>query len=447
MTTKKLSTGYVPRDWQADLHNRLKQQNIVVFHRRGGKTVFAVNEIIDKAIRFNKMCPKTGQPLKNPQFAFVAPTIGQVEKIAWQYFKDYLSSVPDVKFNETKKTIKFPHPRGTCTIYLFGAENFDTIRGIYLDGYVLDEYADMHPDVRDKVFLPMLSDRDGWEMVIGTPKGENAFKALYDEALSNPEEWTHCLCRASETGILAEEVLAKLKRTMSDEAYRQEYECDFNAAPSGKYYQRYIDDARAAGRICRGTYDPSAMVSTFWDIGHGDSTAIWFVQEVGREIRVVRYIEDHGKGLEYYVQELERLPYHYNEHVFPHDLEHHELSSGRTRRQYLVDHGLDDNSIVVVPKSMNVNEDIHVVRTVIPKCWFDSVNCFEGLKALSGYERKWDSKEKVYKDKPNHNWASHGADAFRTFAVYYEPGFGKSFRNRGQHLLRVADSEYNILDF
>ena len=261
---KKVSTGYIPRDWQFRTHHRVKRHNVLVFHRRGGKTVFAVNELIDKAVKFNKLCPLTGRPLRNPQFAFVATTRGQVEQIAWNYFKEYLRHIPSVKFNESKLRVTFPHPCGICTIFLYGAENFDAMRGIYLDGYILDEYADMHPDVRDKVLLPTLSDRQGWEIIIGTPKGENAFKRIYDYALDNPDEWFSCLHRASETGILPESELKMLKKTMSDEAYKQEYECDFNAAPSGKYYQRYVDDARREGRICSVPYDPAVPVVVYW---------------------------------------------------------------------------------------------------------------------------------------------------------------------------------------
>jgi len=442
---RRITTGYIPREWQRKTHSLLKRHNILVFHRRGGKTVFAVNELIDKAVHFNKVDPKTGLKFKNPTFAFVATTIGQVEKIAWQYFKDYMKDIPGVKFNSQKLRITFPHPSGLCTIYLFGAENFDTMRGIYLDGYVLDEYADMHPDVRDKVLLPTLSDRKGWEIIIGTPKGENAFKELYDVACMDSNMWYSCLHPVTSTDILDDDELKMLKRTMSDEAYAQEYLCDFNAAPSGKYYQRYIDEARSEGRITNVPWENSCMVSTYWDLGHNDSTAIWFVQEVGREIRVINYLEDHGKGLEHYVSELNKLPYNYNEHVLPHDANHHELSSGRTRVDYLRDHGL--TNIRVLPKSISVNEDIHAVRQVIPKCWFDSKLCMQGIKGLSAYERKFDSKTRTYQDKPLHNWASHSADAFRYFGIDYQPGFGEAVGKFREDLHHSSAVEYDILDF
>lgn len=440
---KVVSTGYVPRDWQARSHILLKRHNLLVFHRRGGKTVFAANELIDQAVRFNKVDPKTGKPFRNPQYAFVATTVGQVEKIAWQYFKEYCANIPGVKFNESKLRVTFPHPHGTATIFLFGAENFDTMRGIYLDGYVLDEYADMHPDVRDKVLLPTLSDRKGWEIIIGTPKGENAFKELYEIAVKDPEQWFSCLHKASETGLIDDDELRMLKKTMSDEAYMQEYECDFNAAPSGKYYQKYIDEARQEGRITRVPYDPMVPVTTFWDLGYNDSTAIWFIQEIGREIHVLRYLENHGRGLEWYVEELNKYPYMYNEHVLPHDAMHHEISTGRTRVDYLISHGL--TNIRVLEKSKNVNEDLHAVRIILPKCYFDGTNCETGLKALSAYEREWDAKNQCYRERPKHNWASHGADGFRQFAVGYQPGMSRTIAEQRESLQSKGVVDYDIL--
>lgn len=451
---KDIGTGYVPRDWQLDTHMELfgtvtseaVRHAILVFHRRGGKSVFAVNHIITAAIRFDKMCPLTGKPLMNPHFGFVAPTRAQVENIAWGYFQDYMRDIPGVKFNQTKLKATFPHPRGTCTISLFGAENFDNMRGIYLDGYALDEFADMHPDVRDKVLLPTLSDRLGWEMVIGTPKGENAFKRLYDVALNNSDTWYHRLTRASESGILSKGELNLLKQSMSEEAYRQEYECDFNAAPSGKYYQKYMDDARLDGRIGPVPYDPVSLVTTYWDLGFNDSTAIWFVQEVGREIRVLEYFECHGKGLDWIVPNvILNKKYNYREHVVPHDANHHELSTGTTRVEFMRTYGLEN--IRVLEKSKNVAEDVHAVRLILPKCWFNVKECDLGIRALASYERKWDAREKVYSNNPRHNWASHGADAFRYFALDYKPGMGTALERFYEESSIDNSPDYDILDF
>ncbi len=444
----KISTGYVPREWQKKSHSLLKRHNVLVFHRRGGKSVFAVNEVINEAIFFNKICPLTKKPLRNPHFAFVATTIGQVEQIAWLYFKEYCAKIPGVKFNNQKLRITFPHPRGEARISLFGAENFEVMRGIYLDGYVLDEYADMHPDVRDKVLLPTLSDRKGWEIIIGTPKGENAFKDIYTQALDDRKEWFSCLYKASETKLIEDDELRMLKKTMSDEGYRQEYECDFNAAPSGHFYQSYIDELKRDGHVCDVPHENSVLVSTFWDLGFNDSTAIWFIQEVGREIHVIDYYEEHGKGIEHYVDMINvkgiELGYRYNEHVLPHDADHSTLQTGISLVERMTDLGMLD--LRVLEKTSSVMHDINTVRQVLPKCWFDRELTFEGVKALASYQRKWDAKKRTYADMPLHDWASNGSDSFRQFAVDYQPGFGKPLRDRYTDLQEVGTSSYNVLE-
>ena len=441
--TEKKHTGYKPRPWQAVTHGMVKRHNVLVFHRRGGKTVWSVNELIDQMARFNKNSPLTGEPLPNPRFAYIAPTIGQAEQIAWDYFKQYLGMIPGIKFNESKLRITLPHPRGTATIYLFGAENFERMRGLYLDGYILDEYADMHPDVRDKVLLPTLSDRKGWEIIIGTPKGDNAFKALYDYGRDHPD-WFTCHHSAEDTGLIDAEELKMLKTTMSDEAYRQEYLCDFGAAPSGYFYQKQMDILRDDGKITGVPHDASTGVCTFWDLGYNDSGTVWFIQEVGREIHVIDYIENNGVGLEWYVNEVHNKPYGYSKHFLPHDVEHHEISTGRTRRDYLENLGLVN--VEVVPRSQNISEDIHATRVILPKCYFDKIKCEKGIKALRAYRKKYDAKTQTYSNKPVHDWASHGADGFRQFAVSYEPGFSRPISEWSQSLQSTTVSDYDIFN-
>src|SRR3990172_4435808 len=176
---ENISTGYVPRKWQIWAHNNFKRHNCVVFHRRGGKSLMGINEIIDKSIKFDKMDYLTGQPLRDPQYAFCSLTVANVKQVAWNYMKYYTRSIPGAKYDNRDLICWYPHPRGEARLMLFGMENYNAKRGFYLDGFVSDEHADMHPDARNKVLLPTISDRLGWELIIGTPKGANAFKDLY----------------------------------------------------------------------------------------------------------------------------------------------------------------------------------------------------------------------------------------------------------------------------
>lgn len=446
----KVTTGYKPRVWQALAHKSVKRHNILVFHRRGGKSVFAVNHIINKALKFKKT-DEHGRPLRNPQYAYVATTFGQVEKIVWQYFKDFLKDIPDVKFNETKLRIQIPldDVRGTATIYLFGTEKFDSFRGMYLDGYVLDEYGDMHPDVRDKVFLPMLSDRVGWEMVIGTPKGENAFKDLFDVAQEDKENWYSLLMDAETSGILPESELNMLKRTMSKEAFRQEYMCDWNAAPSGKVYQTYIDEAKKEGRVTKVPYDPSVPVMTFWDLGMSDSMVVWFIQEVGKAIHVIDHIEDHGKGLPHYFGLLEGKKYRYGTVFLPHDAAQRSIETGLSRWEFFVENGFPD--VVVCKRPSNIQDGIHAARMLIPRMWFNQETTALGVKALSSYEYVYDTKREVYSTTPLHNWASHSSDGIRLFAENYTAGMSRYMSFNGysgdrETLQETAHPTYDIFE-
>src|SRR3990172_2289687 len=279
----------------------------------------------------------------------------------------------------------------------------------------------MDPDARNKVLLPTISDRLGWELIIGTPKGANAFKDLYYSTLGDPD-WFTCLFKASMTGIISDSELRMLRRTMTAEAYAQEYECDFNVAPEGKYYQKMIQEAKNDKRICKVPYDPNYLVNTYWDLGFSDTCAIWFIQEAGREPHAINYMEFNGKGMNEIGRELLQEKYMYGEHIIPHDGKQVELGSGRTRSSYLLEAGL--RNIRTVPKIRNDAEGVHNIRQVLPMMWFDEEHCANGIRALEHYERAFDAKEKVFKDKAKHNWASHPTKAFETFACDYRPGFG-----------------------
>lgn len=411
-------------------------------HRRGGKTVAVVGDLCDEALNFDKLDPITGLPLRNPQYAYVAPTRGQAESIAWEYFKEMLKDIPGVQFHSTKLRISFPHPRGTCKIFLLGAENFDNIRGMYLDGYVLDEYGDIHPDARDKVLLPMTSDRLGWEIVIGTPKGDNQFKDRFDKAMESDKEFA-LLLSVDDTNLIDQDELIDLKQGMSTEAFNQEYMCRFDAEPEGYYYVKYMNELRDLNRITKVSYDPYLPVITFWDLGINDSGVIWFAQEVGKSVHVIDHYETNNEGLDTFVKVLNEKGYSYSKHFLPHDVMVRELTnSGKTRKDYL--EGLGVHPIEVVAKSQNLLEDIHAVRVFLRKCWFDAELTAEGVRALRSYSKKWDRRKKVYLNTPDHNWASHSADGFRQMAVSWYSGIGKSLSDIYSELPESSDGAYDI---
>ncbi|NBQ50991.1 MAG: hypothetical protein EBU35_10205 [Marivivens sp.] len=267
---------YEPRELQRKLHDEMseKRWGVVVCHRRFGKTVWAINHILRDAL----MCQKP-----NPRFAYMAPTYRQAKNVAWDYIKQFAGAIPNVKFHETE--LRCDLPTG-ARISLLGAENPDSLRGIYLDGCVMDEVADMPENVFPEVLRPALSDRKGWCVFVGTPKGHDAFFEKYEEATSN-DDWLAAVYKASETGILDDEELEAAKVMMSADQYAQEFECSWNANVPGAVYGKEMEAAQAEGRIGNVPYDPSVRVDTWWDLGVGDSTAIFFTQSVGRAIHVI----------------------------------------------------------------------------------------------------------------------------------------------------------------
>ena len=428
-----ISTGYTPRVLQAKLHSELRRFNVICCHRRFGKTVFVINELIDKGLRNTR---------KNPQYAYFAPYYGQAKRVAWDMLKDYTKNIPGVTYNEQELRCDIPRAGSgdRVRIILLGADNPSAIRGMYFDGVVLDEFAEMDPTVWSQVIRPALSDRLGFAIFIGTPKGTNHFFDIYKSAKASSDgNWYVALFKASQTNIIAQSELdAAIASGMSDEEYEQEFECSFTAALVGAYYGKYISDLEKKGQICDFPIEAGLPVDTFWDLGISDSMSIWFLQRVGKEIRLVDYLEDANKGLEHYVRELKKKPYVYNEIVLPHDGGARELGTGRTRQETL--QKLWPGQRITVAPKQSLADGITAVRLLLPKCWFHATNCAEGIDALKNYQQEWDPKSKMYKDKPKHDWSSHGADAFRLLAMQYRPvAFSKSV-----DLPRTSDNVYDI---
>jgi phage terminase large subunit len=459
-----IETGYVPRSFQAELHRKVKRFNVLVCHRRFGKTVFAINELIDQALR---------NPLHNPHYAYIAPTYGQAKKIAWEYFKEFAGGIPGINFHEgeLRMTIDRPEIRredGTLvkradkiTCWLIGAENPDSLRGMYFDGVILDEYGDMNPIIWSQVVRPALSDRftesreiencptQGWAIFIGTPKGQNHFYERYQYAIK-PEasHWYGMIAKASETKLVPHEELMDAKAEMSEDEFNQEYECDFNAALQGAYFSKQMLDVEESNRIGDFPYHPGYPVATFWDLGISDKMAIWFVQKLptsGR-YRVIDYWEEDGKGMDWFIKELNRADYTYSRHHMPHDIEQRELTTGTTRKDTCISKGL--NPIDTVPRVPQKSDAIDAARSIIHLCEFNEKTTIQGIRCLKNYQREYDTKNRVFKKTPRHDWASHGADAFQTFArgVKDESSFS-CYADYMESLPDTADTGYDEYNY
>jgi len=390
---------YSPREVFMPFHLRDKRWSCIVAHRRAGKTVACINELLTRALATKK---------ENARYAYIAPYYAQAKQIAWDYLKAYGQEII-VKNHESELQVELFHG---SRIRLFGADNPNALRGLYFDGAILDEYADMRPSVWPEVIRPALTDRKGWAVFIGTPKGNNEFYKIHQHAKMS-DDWYSLVLKASESGLLPQEELIDAQKTMSEDQYAQEFECSFTAAIIGSYYGTLINQANAENRITSVPYSPSSSVITAWDLGYGDSTAIWFAQIVGKEPRIIDYYESNGVGLDHYVKIIREKPYNYSEHFLPHDAASGQLGTGKSLSDQLTGMGIK-NTVLQRP---DIDAGIQFVRQLIPQCWFDETKCAAGLEALKNYQKKYDEDKKVFMAKPLHNWASHGADAFRYLAT------------------------------
>jgi phage terminase large subunit len=403
---KTIQIDYTPRPLQRELHAMLDQNrfNVLVMHRRFGKTVCAVNHLLKRAIEEQK---------PNPRLAYIAPTYRQAKNVAWDYLKQFSSKIPGTKYHETELRCDLPNG---ARISLLGAENPSSLRGIYLDMAVMDEVADMPESIFPEVIRPALSDRKGSCAFIGTPQGHNYFHDLW-EAAASTEGWKRKMYKASETGIVDEDELQAARATMTEDQYAQEFECSWVANVPGSVYGRELQDADDQGRITTVPVMRDHRVDTYWDLGMHDYTAIWFVQQVGRgAVHVVDFYQNQSEGLPHYVSALRERGYTYGNHYGPHDLEVRELGTGKSRREAAWNLGLNFR---VVPR-LPVEDGIHAARLLIPRCWFDRDNCRDGLEALRHYHRAYNERTRQFRDQPVHDWSSHAADAFRTAAIGLE---------------------------
>jgi phage terminase large subunit len=398
---------YAPRRHFLSFHGRRERWAILVCHRRAGKTVATLNDLIKAALTERK---------REGRYGFVFPQRNQAKDTAWAYLKRFAGPVLAKPPNESDLRVDLV---SGSMVRLYGNDNPDAMRGPYFDGVVLDEYAQMAPSTWIEVIRPMLSDRHGWAIFIGTPKGKNAFWELWSKAQKN-SAWFTMMLKASESGLLAQSELDDALDDMGPDMYAQEFECSFEAAIKGAFYAEEMRAMAAEGRLAPIRIDKAVRVQTAWDLGVSDSSAIWFIQAVGRERRLVDYYESSGVGLEHYAQVLfDKRMLHgwtYGEHFFPHDIAHRELSSGASRLDSLRKLGIE---ATIVPQS-SVLDGINATRKMLKRTWIDPERCFRGLEALRQYRREWDKHLNDWKSSPLHDWSSHGSDALRCFATGFD---------------------------
>lgn len=405
-----LPNAWRPRAYQRRLWSYLEgdgpRRAVAVWHRRAGKDEVCLHWAACTAMQ------RVGN------YWHMLPEAAQARKAIWDAVNPHtgrrrideafpLAIREGTRSDDMRLTF-----RNGSTWQLLGADNFDALVGAPPAGLVFSEYSLTNPAAWDYL-RPILAENGGDALFMFTPRGRNHAWKLYELARGN-HTWFAELLTVDDTGAIAPEVIAEERKSgMAEEMIHQEYFCSFDAALPGAYYGKLLRDAEAERRVGHVPWSPDLLTHTAWDLGIGDSTAIWFAQMLGQEVRIVDFYESFGVGLDHYAKVLREKPYVYGEHILPHDSRVADLSTGRSRLQTLAGLGISGR---VLPREPNVEDGINAVRNLLPRCWFDADKCAKGLEALRQYRCDYDSERKIYSVRPRHDWTSHAADAFRYLA-------------------------------
>lgn len=407
----KIVIPYKPREAFEGFHNRTQRFASIVAHRRAGKTVGSLNDIIKRAIEFDR---------PDGRFAYIAPYRHQAKDVAWSYLKYYTAPIPGIEVSESELHVTLPTG---SRMRLYGSDNYDAMRGVYFDGVILDEYADHHPQAWREVVRPALADRLGWATFIGTSKGKNAFYDIHKLA-EDSDDWFALRLKASETKIIPQSELDAMRAQMSANEYAREMECDFDAAVEGAYFAEGLAKALADGRIGQVSADPLMTYRLFVDIGgtgaRADAFTIWVAQFIGTSIRVLDYYEAVGQDLATHLAWCRSRGYTTDKAQFwlPHDGATHDKVHSVSYESALRDAGY---TVTVIPNQGKgaASARIEAVRRKMIACWFNQETTQGGRDALAAYHEKRDEKRGIGLG-PNHDWSSHGSDAFGLLCVAHE---------------------------
>lgn len=360
----------------------------------------------------------------------MTPEYGQCRKSVWDAVNPRTGkrrideAFPHAIRESTRSQDMFIRFINGSTWQLVGSDNYNSLVGSPPVGLVFSEYALGDPKAWGYL-RPVIAENNGYAIFITTPRGKNHAYTLFEMAKDDPA-WYSGLITIEDSGLLTKEQLDKelseyIATFGPEEGYalfRQEWYCGFDGAVSGAYYASIIDQLEANGQITSVPYEPTLPVTTAWDLGVGDATAIWFLQQAGQEIRVIDYFEASGEGLSYYVKELKAKPYIYDQHIMPHDIRVRELGTGKSRYEMAQSLGIRP---IEIAKNIPIDDGINAVRATLPRMWFDKKKCAAGLELLRSYRKEYDDVRKTFKNKPLHDYTSHANDALRMYCVGYRP--------------------------
>jgi phage terminase large subunit len=401
-----------PRGYQLGMWRALDEgimRAVLVWHRRAGKDMTCLHRTIIESQR------------RRANYYHILPTYNQGRKVIWQgkdragvpFIASFPRSIIRGEPNNTEMRVELVNG---STWQVVGGDQIDRIVGVNLGGVVFSEWSLTNP-LALEYLRPILRENKAWALFPYTPRGKNHGWDLYVMAQADPG-WFCERLTVEDTGVISQaDIDADRREGMAEELIQQEYYCDFGSAVTGSIYGRYISRALNEGRIGTVLHNPALPVHTAWDLGFDDSTAIWFFQVQGNQAYIIDYLEHRGEGLRWYAERLDDLrrdrEYRYERHFGPHDLEQHDVATGRTRKSIASDLGIEFS---VIPRIGNQMEGVEAVRTLLPVCWIDAIRCKQGITALENYRFEYVEDKKAFSSIPVHDWASHGAKAFESLA-------------------------------
>lgn len=403
---------YTAREYQVPflhaMETDVKKRAICVWHRRAGKDKTFLNYMIPR------MLERVGA------YYYFFPTAKMGRDILWDgmdkngfKFMDHFPKELVKRKHEQDMMVEL---KNNSIFKIRGTDKNEPI-GVNPVGCVFSEYSKQNPKGGWDLVRPILAENEGWAVFNFTPRGKNHAYRLYRSGLNN-ENWYVSRLTVDDTHAIPYDAIDEDRKSgMSEEMIQQEYFCSFDIGQEGSYYGRAMAKLWEDGHICEVPYETQSQVYTFWDLGISDSTTIWFAQFIGQEIRLIDYYSNNGEGIQHYAKVLQEKPYVYGGHHAPHDSRQRSLQTGKS----LLDMAKDIGLKFKVVEMAKISDGIESVRGILPKCWFDSEKCIDGIDALENYHREYRDKYETFADNPCHDWASHGADAFRYLAV--------SFRN------------------
>lgn len=389
---------------------------VLVWHRRSGKDEVALH------------WTAVASQLRVGNYWHMLPKASQARKAIWEAINPHSGlrrideAFPVGLRDTTRDTDMLIRFKNGSTWQVVGSDNYNALVGTPPIGLVISEWSLAKPEAWTYL-APILRENGGWAVFPYTPRGKNHGYALYELARMNPETWFAERLTVDDTKLFSRETLEAERDEMSRLAehdagqkgsFEQEYYCSWEGSATGAYYGDQFKQIDADKRITKVPHQPEFPVDTWWDIGIGDQTAVWFVQYAGNEVHLIDYYENSGEGITHYAKMLRDRPYIYGEHIAPHDIEAREFLTGnKTRKEVAKGLGIDFRT---VPRH-NVGDGIEASRNMLARCWFDEQKCRLGIEALRQYHKEWNEKNRTYHDNPAHDWASHGADAFRQGAM------------------------------